>query len=270
MTKMKSKARTDHEHALTGEKLSLLAVFAHPEDEAFGPAGMLAKYASEGVRVLTVTASRETATVSTIAPILISDTVGIPQREKLCSCLTLGTERICLLDRAAGELNLTDESVMEERVVRLIREQQPQVIVTYGPEGLTGEPYHILISRLATFAFHAAGDSTRYPQHLRDGLNSYQPMKLYYSVLPHSFIQRWGIRGLAGVPDEQVTTILDVSLYAEAKLRTLYCQRNHMLDYTRWLSEDRQVQWDEEYFALAASNLRRRARNEKDLFAGLR
>lgn len=270
MSKIKSKARTDHEHALTGEKLSLLAVFAHPEDEAFGPAGMLAKYASEGVRVLTVTASRETATVSTVASIQISDRVALPQREKLCSCLTLGTERICLLDRPAHELDLTDQSVMEERLVRLMREQKPQVIVTYGPEGLTGDPYHILIGRLTTSAFRGAGDPTRYPQHMRDGLNPYSPKKLYYSVLPQSFLRRWGIRGLAGVPDDQVTTVLDVSLYAEAKLKTLYCQRNHILDYARWLSEDRQVQWDEEYFALAASNLRRRSRNEKDLFAGLR
>ncbi len=270
MNRPKSNARTDHEHALTGEKLSLLAVFAHPEDEAFGPAGTLAKYATEGVRVMTVTASRGTAAVSTLAPIQISDRIGIPLREKLCSCLTLGTERICLLDRLASELDLADEAVMGERLVRLIREQQPQVIVTYGLEGLTGDPYHIVISRLTTIAFHAAGDATNYPQHLRDGLNPYQPKKLYYSVLPQSFLKRWGIRGLAGVPDEQVTTVLDVSLYAEAKLKTLYCQRNHMLDYARWQVEDQPVQWDEEYFALAASNLRRRTRNEKDLFAGLR
>jgi LmbE family N-acetylglucosaminyl deacetylase len=270
MPKPKAKIRTDHEHALTGEKLTLLAVFAHPEDEAFGPVGTLAKYASEGVRVLTVTASREPAFSSGIAPVEISGKMQIPLREKLCSCLTYGTERICLLDRSASKLHIADETAMEERLVRLIREQQPQVMVTYGPAGITGDPEHMLISRLATCAFHAAGDPVRFPQHVRDGLYPFQPKKLYYSVLPHSFLNRWGLRGLAGVPDDQVTTVLDVSLYSEAKLRTLYCQRNHMLDYARWLSDDTKVQWDEEYFALAASNLRRRSRAENDLFAGLR
>lgn len=270
MPRPKSKTRIDREHALTGEKLTLLAVFAHPEDEAFGPVGTLAKYASEGIRVLTVTASREPSTAGVITSADISETRHIPHREKLCSCLTFGTERICLLDRTGSQVKFVDETEMEERLVRLIREQRPQVVVTYGPEGAASDPDHILISRLATCAFHTAGDRMRYPKHFRDGLEPYQPKKLYYSVLPLSFLTRWGIRGLPGVPDDQVTTVLDVSLYSEAKLKTLYCQRNHMLDYAKWLSDDREIRWDEEYFALAASNLRKKARTEHDLFAGLR
>lgn len=270
MPRAKSKVRKDHEHALTGEKLTLLAVFARPEDEAFGPVGTLAKYASEGVRVLTVTASRDTGGLSKITPLELAEKVELPAREKLCSCLTYGTERICLLDRSAGKPRQAEESTMGERLVRLIREEQPQVVVTYGPEGITGEPEHVLISRLATRAFHDAADPSRYPQHIQDGLSAFQPHKLYYSVLPQSFLIRWGIHGLAGVPDDHVTTVLDVSLYSEAKLKTLYCQRNQMLDSTRWLGEDSQVKWNEEYFELAASNIRRRSRTEDDLFAGLR
>lgn len=270
MARNKSRARAEHEHSLTGEKLALLAVFAHPEDETFGPVGTLAKYASEGVRVLTVTTSRETTLVASTAPIRLLDPGETSVREKLCSCVTYGTERICLLDRAVGMMQLAEEETMRERLVRLIREQKPQVIVTYGPEGTTGEPEHIAISQLATTAFHEAGDQTRYPQHLRDGLYAFQPKKLYYSVLPQGFLKRCGIRGLTGVPDDQVTTVLDVSRYSEGKARTLYCQRNHMLDYSSWLPEEIEGQWDLEYFALAASSMRRRPRIEDDLFAGLR
>ncbi len=268
MSKTKSSGTVEREHALTGEKLALLAVFAHPEDEAFGPAGTLAKYTSEGIRVSMVTAARETAPVSVLALARDPDRAVVPPREKSCSCLTSGTQRICLMDRP-GNLEITDEAVMEERLVRLIREQMPQVIVTCGPEGISGDADDMLVSRLTTRAFHAAGDSTRYPQHLRDGLTPYQPKKLYYSILPQSFLQRSNIRGLLGVPDEQVTTVLDVSPYAEAKLRTLYCQRNRMLDYAQ-LAQDQLVEWDQEYFTLAASYLPRRPRREKDLFAGLR
>jgi N-acetylglucosamine malate deacetylase 2 len=270
MSRPKARTRTDHEHALTGEKLTLLAVFAHPEDEAFGPVGTLAKYASEGVRVLTVTASREPALASSIAPVEFAPRTLAPLREKLCSCQTCGTERICLLDKGSSEIRRADEAAMEERLVRLIREHHPQVVVTYGPEGMTRDPEHRLISQFATRAFHASGDPTCYPQHTRDGLYPFLPNKLYYCVLPHSFLNRWGLHGLAGVPDEQVTTVLDVSLYTEAKQRTLYCQRNHIVDYLLWLSADSEVEWDEEYFTLAASSQRRRSRTEDDLFAGLR
>jgi N-acetylglucosamine malate deacetylase 2 len=267
MARVRASGTTDHEHARTGEKLALLAVFAHPEDEALGPTGTLARYASEGIRVAMVTAAREVALVG--FPLRLSKGLELSPRETSCSCLTSGTQRICLIDRT-GKLEITDEEVMEERLVRLIREQQPQVIVTYGPEGLTGDPDHVLVSRLTTSAFQSAGDSSLYPQHWRDGLTAYQPKKLYYSVLPQSFLKRVQISGLVGVPDEQVTTVLDVASYAEAKMRTLYCQRNHMLDYARGLTEDRMAKWDEEYFILAASVLNRKLRREKDLFAGLR
>ncbi len=268
MSKSKSSGTVESEHALTGEKLALLAVFAHPEDEAFGPAGALAKYTSEGIRVSMVTAARESASMSALALVRDPERATQPPREKSCSCLTSGTQRICLMDRP-GNLEITDEAAMEERLVRLIREQMPQVIVTCGPEGIAGDPDDALVSRLTTRAFHASGDSTRYPQHVRDGLTPYQPKKLYYSVLPQSFLQRSNLRGLVGVPDEQVTTILDVSPYAEAKLRTLYCQRNHRLDYAQ-LAQDQPAEWDQEYFVLAASYLLRKPRREKDLFAGLR
>ncbi len=268
MPRVKSSGIAEREYTLTGEKLALLVVFAHPEDEAFGPAGALAKYTSEGIRVSMVTAARETASVSILALAHNAERAEVPAREKSCSCLTSGTQRICLIDRP-GQLEITDEGVMEERLVRLIREHRPQVIVTCGPEGISGDPDDLLVSRLTTRAFYAAGDSLNYPHHVRDGLTPYQPKKLYYSVLPRSFLDRWNIRGLVGVPDEQVTTILDVSQYAEAKLRTLYCQRNRMLDYAR-LAEDQRVEWDHEYFTLAASYLTRKPRHEKDLFAGLR
>ncbi len=269
MPRTKASERIDHEHTLTGEKLSLLAVFANPEEEVFGPAGTLARYAGEGVRVAVVTVTREKIPSLPVLPALAGSLPAREPREKSCSCLASGAQRICLLDYPGGKIELDDEALMLERLVRLIREQQPQVVVTYGPEGL-GDPDHPLICQLTTRAFEVAGDSTCYPEHLADGLAPYQPRKLYYSVLPQSAVERWGLRGLASVPDSQVTTVLDVSQYTEAKLRTLYCQRNHIHDYARWVQEGATVQWEQEYFVLAASHLRRRPRKEQDLFAGLR
>jgi hypothetical protein len=75
---------------------------------------------------------------------------------------------------------------------------------------------------------------------------------------------------LNGIPDEQVTTVLDVSPYSEMKLRAVYCQRHHVMDYTRWLETSATLQWNEEHFILAESKLGKRTRKEKDLFAGLR
>jgi len=191
------------------------------------------------------------------------------RREMLCSCRAAGIHRMCL-DHTAAHLDTASSDVMLERLVRLIREVQAQVIVTYGTQGLSGDSEQLIVNRLATHAFELAGDVNAYPQHLADGLGAFQPQKLYYSVLPESIITRWGLEGFSGVPDQEVTTVLDVSPYSEMKLKAVYCQRNHSLDYARWLAANGGMQWNEEHFILAATHLARKSRRERDLFAGLR
>lgn len=251
-----------HEHSLTGEKLSLLAIFAHSEDESFGPAGTLAKYASEGVDVSLVTATR-----SSVAE---SDEANTRARDRVCSCRASGIRRACLFNYRPGELRKVSPPVIEERLVRLIREIRPQVIVTFGPSGLIGDQDTAILHTATTFAFRAAGDSAQFEQHFHEGLGTHTPQKLYYCVLPHSVVTRWGAHGLHSVPDKQVTTILDVSAFSEAMKNALYCQRHHALDLVRWLTDNPQVEWTTEYYALVESRLNKKPRHEKDLFAGLR
>ena len=251
------------EHSLSGEKLSLLAIFAHSEDESFGSAGTLAKYASEGVDVSLVTATRND---------VVSDNGGStsPTRDRVCSCRASGIRRACLFNYRPGELNQVTPAVIEERLVRLIREIRPQVIVTFGPSGLTGDQDTPILNAAAIAAFRAAGDPVKFPQHFHEGLGAHTPQKLYYCVLPQSAVTRWGAQGLHSVPDTQVTTILDVSSFSEAMKNALYCQRHRSLDFVRWLTDNPQVEWTTEYYALVESQLKKKPRREIDLFAGLR
>lgn len=257
------------EHTVSGEKLSLLAVFARPEEEAFGPSGTLAKYAGEGVRVSLITAARELANLMTLhvsEPQLVM--VNARSRETSCSCRAAGISRLCL-DHASSYIPNNQRRILQERLVRLIREVQPQVVVTYGPDGLSGESEQKLLNELATYAFEHAGDYQAYPEHFGDGLHPYQPSKLYYSVLPKSWVDHWNL-DLNAVPDNTVTTILDVSPYSEMKLKAVYCQRHHSQDYARWRETNGGMQWNQEHFILAATHLGKRPKKEKDLFAGLR
>lgn len=260
------------EHSVTGEKLALLAVFARPEDEAFGPSGTLARYAGEGVRVSLVTAARELENLRRVRAmdpgLAVFDAQDLA-REMLCSCRAAGIQRICL-DHATAFPKPPLTTVMQERLVRLIRELQPQVMVTYAPDGMSSAPEQLFVNQVAQRAFELAGDSNAFPQHAREGLYPYQPQKLYYAVLPQSIIARWNLQGMYGVPDAQVTTVLDVSPYSEMKLKAVYCQRHHSQDFAGWRQANVGLEWNEEHFILVASTMNRRARKEKDLFAGLR
>ena len=256
-------ANVTHEHSLSGERLSLLAIFAHSEDESFGPAGTLAKYASEGIDVSLVAATRS-------HPVEVLDETSGRTRDRSCACRAVGIRRACLFDYQPGGLNQVDPAIIEERLVRLIRELRPQVIVTFAPAGLTGDTDNRMISAAATAAFRDASDSSQFAQHLNEGLIAYAPQKLYYCVLPASLITHWGVIGLNSVPDDQITAMLDVSAYGEMMKNALYCQRHRALDFIRWLTEDHRVEWNTEYYALVESRLHKKPRREKDLFAGLR
>lgn len=253
------------EYSASGEKLALLAIFARSEDELFGPAGTLAKYASEGVEVSLVTATRSTVVTHI-------ENVSPPQRDRSCTCRASGIRRACLFNFPPSELPRVPLNTIEERVVRLIREVRPQVIVTFAPEGLTSDAgaEHRIISQAVTAAFQDASDATRFPHHLREGLSVYQVQKLYYCVLPVSLIAQWGLKGLNAVPDEHITTRLDVSAQSEIMKNALYCQRHRALDYIRWLTEEQHLAWNTEYYTLVESRLPYRPTNETDLFAGLR
>lgn len=259
------------EHSVTGEKLSLLAIFAHPEDESFGPAGTLAKYANEGVQVSLAMATRESAPSLTLLKGFHAEDLTAQARDRMCSCRTSGVRRVCVLDSRPGELAKLDPQMIEGQLVRLIREIQPQVIVTFGPDGLLqGDDDHEIISHAVTAAFRDAGNASKFEEHFREGLGVFAPHKLYYCVLPQSLVTRWGVQGLSAVADNRVTTVLDVSIYGEAMSKALYCQRHHILDSIGWLTEDHRVQWDAEYYMLVESRLNKKPRREKDLFAGIR
>lgn len=270
MSRSHSNSSHTPEHSLSGEKLSLLAVFAHPKDESFGPAGTLAKYASEGVQVSLVTMTRAAMEGPADSGTLRADGCSDPARDRSCSCRTSGVRRVCFFDYPPGELEKIDPEIIEDQLVRLVREIQPQVVITFGPNGFSENSDHRAVNRVTTAAFRDAGDPSKFQHHFREGLGAYAPQKLYYCVLPSSLVSRWQVLELAAVPDDQITTVLDVSSHSEAMNKTVYCQRSHSLDFIRWLTEERRVQWDAEYYALVESSLNKKPRHEKDLFAGLR
>jgi LmbE family N-acetylglucosaminyl deacetylase len=79
--------------------------------------------------------------------------------------------------------------VLTGQVVEIIRRVRPQVVVTFDPYGGYGHPDHIAIHRATLAAFAAAGDPARYPEQLTDGVQPYQPAKLYYTIFPRLFVR---------------------------------------------------------------------------------
>ena len=68
--------------------------------------------------------------------------------------------------------------------VRLIRTLRPDVLVTMNIQGRGGDRAHEATTILVREAYYAAGDASKYPEQLREGLRPWQPRKLYFSAPP--------------------------------------------------------------------------------------
>lgn len=162
---------------------AILAVFAHPDDEAFPTGGTLAHYAKLGHKVYLACATKgEVGQLKdpTLAPADGSapDMAAIRVKELEASCKALGIEPPIFLgyrDSGRGERLRKDDPQalynadlwgVEAKIREAIAQVEPQVLITFDPHGGYGHPDHLVIHRAATAAFYSSGYLPNPPQRL--------------------------------------------------------------------------------------------------------
>ena len=163
----------------------LLGVFAHPDDETFCAGGTFARYATDGAEVMVVSATRGHAGQIRDARVGTRRTIAaVREAELFLACERLGVAQVRCWDYLDGALAEADFHDLVGRVVQLIREFRPQVVVSFGPDGGYGHPDHITISEAVTAACRQAGDPASYSGQLAARLAPHQPDRLYHSYFP--------------------------------------------------------------------------------------
>lgn len=234
----------------------LLLVHAHPDDETLMTGGTIAHYAARGVHVtlVTCTLGEEGEVIPTSLRILAADQAdqlgGYRVGELRAACATLGVHEHRFLGGIgrwrdsgmrwekpgqAAALPSThprafatgdqDEQVAE--LAAVLREVRPQVVVTYADDGGYGHPDHVRAHHVTT----AAAD--RVPEVRR----------VFHTVTSRDELDA-GLRALAGadglpwplprleeaphVPDEEISTVVDVSDQLAAKAAALRAHRTQV------------------------------------------
>src|SRR5215813_8199625 len=134
----------------------LLAVFAHPDDETSAAAGTLMHYARAGVDVYVVTATRgEHGDLGTGDLTIARQDLPAMRELELRTVLALyGAHPPILLDYRDQELSTADCATLTHDVWRVMVAVQPEVVLTFGPSGISGHDDHKTIHRVTTKAFH--------------------------------------------------------------------------------------------------------------------
>jgi LmbE family N-acetylglucosaminyl deacetylase len=157
---------------------SILGVWAHPDDEGYLSAGIMATAVRRGHRVVCVTATRgEAADPDRWPP---SELARIREAE-IRECLTiLGVTEHRWLDYADGSCADVDPDTAADRISAIIDEVRPTTVLTFGPDGQTGHPDHRAVSEWTARAVARASSAPA----------------LYFSTNSTGWAERWETLGL--------------------------------------------------------------------------
>jgi LmbE family N-acetylglucosaminyl deacetylase len=257
----------------------LMAIFAHPDDETFSIGGTLAKLAADADEITLVVATRgEEGEIAPTVDVDRADLGDVREGELNCAAQALGVDNLYLLgyrdsgmegtpanEHPQAFINAKAEEVIE-RLVELIRSHQPEVVITFEPNGGYGHPDHIAIHRYTRQAFTAAGDTSAYPE----AGKAWEPSRLYYTAIPRSFFDEMRRRMVdEGIDTSEldwldsdqnhwteadINLIVDVSDSVEDKWAALECHQtqfgpDHL--FRKLPAEISKALMAHEYFALA-------------------
>lgn len=290
---------------MTDNQLRLMAVHAHPDDEASKGAATMARYAAEGVEVMVVTATGgERGDV--LNPRLANaaavkrDMIQYRRAEMAKAAAALGVQHRWLgfVDSGLPEgdplpplpegcFALQPLGTATEPLVRLVREFKPHVMTTYDETGGYPHPDHIMTHKISMEAYLAAGDAERFP----NAGEPWEVLKLYYNNgfnpdrirAVHEEMQKRGLespfdgwieraRKRPARPKREITTHIEVADYFEARDNALRAHETQIDPEGFFFAIPRDLEkevWRTEEFELAKARVETQI-PEDDLFAGIR
>jgi mycothiol S-conjugate amidase len=283
------------------DRLCLLSVHAHPDDESSKGASTVARYHAEGVHtVLVCCTGGEEGDILNPAmdtPEVRADIGAVRLAELKAATDIIGYDDTIMLGyRDSGmpdtEANARPDSFAQapldeavERLVAIIRRERAQVILTYPDEqSQYPHPDHLRVHEISVLAFDAAGDPDRFP----DAGPPFAPSKMYYSVwaaerfrqihakfielgMESPFDDKWLERLNR---DDPFTTSIDIKGFEDVRGRALKAHATQVDPTSKfWFGLPPEVMKDIypiDEFRLAASRVGSTDVTETDLFEGVR
>ncbi|MFY0545004.1 PIG-L deacetylase family protein [Brevibacillus sp. H7] len=199
----------------------LLFVFPHPDDESFACAGTLAKCHEAGHETYLVCATSGGKGKSGAFSFSCGEELARHREQELLKAAAiLGVNRTVLFGFPDGGLASHDFQEIVERITATIVEIKPDVIVTFPPDGVTGHPDHIALSKATEQAVLQAESS------LAPG----QGCDFYYVSIPHYYDHCKEKGPAAAVP---ITGKVDVTRFREKKGEALRAHQSQVYSVNR-------------------------------------
>ena len=194
---------------MTPTRRCLLGVFAHPDDETSCAGGTFSRYAHVGVDVYVATATRgEQGRLGTHGQeVTRADLPRVREAELRTVLQMYGAKPPIVLGYRDQEVSQANADELTTTIAAVMAALTPDVIITFGPLGLTGHPDHVAVHRATVAAFHRYRHrTTAHP-------------RLYYKALLPAAVHALGLT-LTG-PEVEPTVLIDITAQKALKVRAL-------------------------------------------------
>ena len=194
---------------VAGTRRCIFGIFAHPDDEVSGTGRTMARYGEEGVEIHVVTATRgEQGALDTGSQVVARAELPAVRESELRSALVfLGAHPPEFLGYRDGELEQADLSELAGKVLSHMERVQPDVVITFGPRGITDHGDRKMVHRATLEAFYQYRAA-----------NEVDPRLMYFAILKE-MIEQFDVE-LDG-PEVEPTILIDISGYLGVKIKML-------------------------------------------------
>ncbi len=213
--------------------MRLLAIFAHPDDEAYGPGATLARYALTGHEVYLTTLTRGEAGSLGICKTLPPEEIAAMRTKELqCAAKALHLTGLTQLAYPDKHLSEIDDATGVEIIEHQLSERKPDVLITFHEPGISGHPDHTAVSRWCRLAVERAQNPPRF---------------LYYGISPQQAEKVREHRKIIPFREEEITHIIETGDYWPYKLAAIQCHQSQLDLWERFKSFNGEM----DYFAHA-------------------
>ncbi len=216
---------------------NLVCVFAHPDDEAFGPGGSIAHFVKQGVKVTIISVTNGDAE-ERFSGKINGDELGIVRREELKkSADILGVNETIFLDFKDGSLNNNNYHEVTTSLNKILDKIKPDTLMTFDTNGVSGHLDHVAVAMECSYLF----DRLKYIKNIMYFCNSIEFTNLigknYFIYFP------------CGLKRNEVDWIINVDSVFDVKRKSMMAHKSQRKD-ALWLLTLFRKSLKEEYFKI--------------------
>lgn len=191
----------------------ILAIFAHPDDESFGPGGFIATKAKEGAVVHLLCATRGQAGHNSTG----RDTSEIRSAELQEAARILGIQKVTFLDFKDGCMCNIDITRLMEIIAQEVQDFKPDILLTFNLNGVSGHVDHMAVASAVTKVFNTTQIAQKL-YYFTESKTFSEKMKNYFIYFPEGSIK------------EEVDEVVDLSGIYEKKVAAMRAHQSQIKD----------------------------------------